>query len=64
MEEGAYANSKNILDEEIALFILFLVKHYPTFIQMTEQPSPQSVHLLFNEITFMKVDGLVPVDLF
>lgn len=31
---------------------------------MTEQPSPQSVHLLFNEITFMKVDGLVPVDLF
>lgn len=31
-----YANSNNILDEKIALFILFLVKQHPTCIQMTE----------------------------
>lgn len=61
---GGYDSSKNVLDEEIALFILFLVKQHPTYIQMTEQPSPQSVHALFNEITFMKIDGLVLVDLF
>lgn len=61
---GGYANAKNILDEEIALFISFLVKHHPTYIQMTEQPSPQSVYILFSELTSMKIDGLVLVYLF
>lgn len=37
---------------------------YLFYFYIQEQPSPQSVHIIFNGMTFMKIDGLVLVDLF